>query len=108
MSTKRRRQPPLEIPIIPRRLLTLVVCLLALALRSCNTGNGVGATANTTRMRVVNLIPNAAAVSVQLDNAPPLVTGLQFEQLTQYMTVTAGAREFKVSVDGGNTNIIDI
>ncbi|HTD51051.1 MAG TPA: DUF4397 domain-containing protein, partial [Acidimicrobiia bacterium] len=98
----------MEIPIIPRRLLTLVVCLLGLALTSCNTGNGVGATANTTRVRVVNLVPNAAAVSVQVDNDPPLVTGLQFEQLTQYMPVTAGAREFKVSVDGGNTNIIDI
>jgi hypothetical protein len=108
MSTKRRQHPPLEIPIIPRRLLTALVCLLGLALTSCNTGNGVGATANLTRVRVVNLIPNAAAVSVQLDNDAPLVTGLQFEQLTQYMTVGAGPREFKVSADGGNTNIIDV
>jgi uncharacterized protein DUF4397 len=108
MSTKRRQHPPLEIPIIPRHLLTALVCVLGLALTSCNTGNGVGATANTTRVRVVNLIPNAAAISVQLDNDTPLVSSLQFEQLTQYMTVGNGTREFKVSADGGITNIVDV
>ena len=97
----------MEIPIIPRRLLTLLVCLLGLALTSCNSGNGVGATANLTRIRVINLIPNAAAINVVLDTTP-VVTGLQFEQLTQYMTVDKGAREFKVSADGGTTNIIDV
>jgi hypothetical protein len=98
----------LEIQIISRRLLTILVCLLGLALTSCNTGKGVGATANVTRIRVVNLVPNAAAVSVQLDNDSPLVEGLQFEQLTQYMTVDSGVREFKVSADGGQTNIVDV
>ena len=96
----------MEIPIIPR-LLTLLVCLLGLALTSCNSGNGVGATPNLTRIRVINLIPNAAAINVELDSTP-VVTGLQFEQLTQYMTVDKGAREFKVSADGGTTNIIDV
>ncbi len=96
----------MEIPIIPR-LLTLLVCLLGLALTSCNSGNGVGATPNLTRIRVINLIPNAAAINVVLDTTP-VVTGLQFEQLTQYMTVDKGAREFKVSADGGTTNIIDV
>ena len=98
---------PLEIPIIPRRLLTVLVCLLGLALTSCNTGNGVGSTANLTRVRVINLVPNAAAISVQLDSTS-LVTGLQFEQVTQYLTVDPGPREIKVSADGGTTNIIDI
>ena len=97
----------LEISIIPRRLLTVLVCLLGLALTSCNTGNGVGATANLTRVRVINLVPNAAAISVQLDSTS-LVTGLQFEQVTQYLTVDPGPREIKVSADGGTTNIIDI
>jgi hypothetical protein len=108
MSTERRQLSPLEIPIISRRLLTILVCLLGLALTSCNTGKGVGATANTTRVRVVNLVPNAAAISVQLDNDSPLVSGLQFEQLTQYMAVDSGVREFKVSADGGQTNIVDV
>src|SRR5258706_3548635 len=108
MSTRRRQHPPLEIPIISRRLLTVLVCLLGLALTSCNPRNGVGATANLTRVRVLNLVPNAAAISLQLDTDAPLVTGLQFEQLTEYQTVSTGTHELKVSADGGNTNIIDL
>ena len=108
MSTERRQLSPLEIPIISRRLLTVLVCLLGLALTSCNTGKGVGATANLTRVRVVNLVPNAAAISVQLDNDPPLASALAFEQLTQYMTIDSGVREFKVSADGGQTTIVDV
>jgi hypothetical protein len=107
MSTERRQHATLEIPIIPRRLLTILVCLLGLALTSCNTGNGVGATPNLTRIRVINLVPNAAAINLQLDSTT-VVTGLQFEQVTQYLTVDKGTREFKVSADGGATNIIDV
>jgi hypothetical protein len=107
MSTERRQHPPLEIPIIPRRLLTILVCLLGLALTSCNTGNGVGATPNLTRVRVINLVPNAASINLQLDSTP-VVTGLQFEQVTQYLTVDKGTREFKVTADGDATNIIDV
>ena len=108
MSTKRRQHSPLEIPIISRRLLTLLVCLLGLALTSCNTGKGVGATANVTRVRVVNLVPNAPGITLQLDSDSPLVSNLPFEQITQYMAVDIGIREFKVSADGGQTNIIDV
>jgi hypothetical protein len=97
----------LEIPIIPRRLLTVLVCLLGLALTSCNTGNGVGATPNLTRVRVINLVPNAAAIDVRLDSTS-VVSGLQFEQLTQYLTVDPGTHEFKVSADGGTTNVINL
>ncbi len=97
----------MEIPIIPRRLLTVLVCLLGLALTSCNTGNGVGATPNLTRVRVVNLVPNAAAIDVRLDSTA-VVTGLQFEQLTQYVTVDAGTHSFMVSADGGATNVINV
>jgi hypothetical protein len=96
----------LEIPIIPRRLLTILVCLLGLALTSCYTGNGVGATPNLTRVRVINLVPNAAAIDVRLDSTS-VVSGLQFEQLTQYLTVDTGTHEFKVSADGGTTNVIN-
>ncbi len=98
---------PLEIPIILRRLLTVLVCLLGLALASCNSGNGVGATPNLTRIRVINLVPNAPSIQVQLDSDQPFVSGLQFEQVTQYLEVKQGTHEFKVSADGGQTNIID-
>jgi len=97
----------LETPIILRRLLTVLVCLLGLALASCNGGNGVGATPNLTRIRVINLVPNAPSIQVQLDSDQPLVSGLQFEQVTQYLEVKQGTHEFKVSADGGQTNIID-
>jgi hypothetical protein len=103
---------PLEISIILRRLLTVLVCLLGLALASCNTGNGVGATPNLTRVRVINLVPNAGSIQVQIDNNAPFVTGLAFEQLTQYITVSSGVQaathEFRVSADGGQTNVIDV
>ena len=102
----------MEIPIILRRLLTVLVCLLGLALASCNSGNGVGATPNLTRVRVINLVPNAASIQVQIDNNAPFITGLAFEQLTQYITVSSGAQaathEFRVSADGGQTNVIDV
>jgi hypothetical protein len=104
--------PPLEIPIILRRLLTVLTCLLGLALlTSCNSGNGVGATPNLTRIRVINLVPNAPSIQVSLDDNAPFVSGLQFEQSTQYVTISAGGtptvHEFKVSADGGQTNILD-
>ena len=91
-----------------RRAVCVLLCLCAVtaALPGCNTGNGVGATAITTRVRVVNLIPNAAGITLTLDTDAPLVTGLGFQQLTQYLNVNPGSREFKVSVDGGATTLI--
>jgi len=100
----------LEIPIILRRLLTVLVCLVGAALlASCNGGGqGVGATPILTRIRVINLVPNALSIQVQLDTDQPFVAGLAFEQVTQYLEVDPGTREFKVSADGGQTNIIDV
>ncbi len=91
-----------------RLLLTALVCLLALPLWSCNSGNGVGAVPIITRVRVINLVPNAPSIQVQLDSDQPFVSGLPFEQTTQYIEVADGTREFKVSADGGQTNIIDV
>jgi uncharacterized protein DUF4397 len=91
-----------------RLLLTALVCLLALPLGSCNSGNGVGAVPIITRIRVINLVPNAPSIQLQLDSDNPVVSGLQFEQVTQYLEVDQGTREFKVSADGGQTNIIDV
>ena len=84
----------------------LCLCAVAVALPGCNSGNGVGATAILTRVRVVNLIPNAAAITLTLDTDAPVVTGLGFQQLTQYLNVNPGTREFKVSVDGGATTLL--
>ena len=71
-------------------------------------GEGVGASANNTRIRVLNLIPDAASMQLQLDDDTPIVSGLPFEGIAEYQTVTDGLREFKVSVDNGASLLIDI
>jgi hypothetical protein len=91
-----------------RRVLYVLLCLGAAILEGCNSGNGVGAVPILTRVRVVNLIPNAPGIILTLDTDAPLVSGLGFEQLTQYIDVTSGTREFKVSADGGATTLIDV
>ncbi len=44
---------------------------------------------------------------MQLDTDQPLVTGLLFQQFTQYKSTGSGSREFKVSANGGTSNAID-
>jgi hypothetical protein len=93
--------------MIARRAFCALLCLSALALGGCNSGNGVGAAAGPTQMRVVNLIPNAPTIIVTLDSSQ-LVAGLAFQGLTNYLGVgDSGTHEVKVSVDGGASNIID-
>jgi hypothetical protein len=86
-----------------RRVLIILLCLLSLALVSCTSKNS-GGDAN---IRVVNVIPDAAAISLQLDKDPPLVNALAFQGLTQYLSAGRGSREFKVSTNGGTTFAID-
>jgi hypothetical protein len=87
-----------------RRVLIGLLCLLSLALVSCSSKDGGGGDA---KIRVVNVIPDAAAISLQLDNDPPLVNALAFQGLTQYLSAGQGSREFKVSANGGTTFAID-
>ena len=87
-----------------RRVLITLLCLLSLALVSCTSKNGGGGDA---KIRVVNVIPDAAAISLQLDKDPPLVNALAFQGLTQYLSAGTGSREFKVSANSGTTFAID-
>ena len=80
------------------------MCLLSFVLASCSSKGGGGGDA---RIRVVNVIPDAAAISLQLDTDPPLVTGLAFGAPTQYLSTSTGAREFKVSANNGTSFAID-
>ena len=85
------------------RTRTLLLCLLSFIVASCgHSGNGSNA-----RIRVVNAIPNAPAITLTLDTDSPLVTGLQFQQLTLYLSTGSGSREFKVSANGGASFVID-
>jgi hypothetical protein len=93
--------------MIARRAFCALLCLSALALAGCDSGNGVGAAAGPTQLRVINLIPDAPSIIVMLDSDPPLVAGLAYQGLTTYININQGLHELKVSVDGGATNIID-
>lgn len=86
-----------------RRALAIVMWLLSLALVGCGShGNG------NSNLRIVNMIPDAPSISLQLGtNNAPLVTGLLFQQLTQYMSVGGGSQNFLVSANGGQSFAIN-
>jgi hypothetical protein len=84
------------------RALTVLLCTLAFALASCGKSSS-----NSANLRIVNVIPDAPAVSVQLGTNPPLVTGLLFQQLTQYLNAPSGSQDFMVSANGGSSFAIN-
>jgi uncharacterized protein DUF4397 len=88
-----------------RRVLIVLVCMLSLALVSCSSKNSDSS--GDAKIRVVNVIPDAAAISLQLDTDTALVSALGFQGLTQYLSTGRGSREFKVSANGGTTFAID-
>ena len=87
-----------------RRVLIILLCLLSLVLVSCTSKNSGS---NNAKIRVVNVVPDAAAISLQLDNDTALINSLPFPGLTQYLSTGTGNREFKVSANGGTTFAID-
>jgi len=66
-----------------RRVLIILLCMLSLALVSCSSKNSGGGAA---KIRVVNVIPDAAAISLQLNTDTALVNALPFQGLTQYLS----------------------
>ena len=82
-----------------------LLCLVALALGGCNTGKGVGSGDNSAQIRFINVIPDAGALNVTVDGNS-LVTGLQFQQQTQYQSVNSGTHTYQVSANNGATNLI--
>ncbi len=84
------------------RVQTVLLCLLSLALASCGSKSSSNA-----NLRIVNAIPDAPAISVQLGTNSPIVTGMIFEQLTQYMSVPSGSQDFMVSANGGTSFAIN-
>ncbi len=84
------------------RALTVLLCMLAFALAGCGKSSS-----NNSMLRIVNVIPDAPAVSVQLGTNPPLITGLLFQQLTQYLNAPGGSQDFMVSANGGHSFAIN-
>lgn len=87
-----------------RRAVIFTLFMVSVALAGCGSKSGGGGNA---RIRVLNGIPDANAISLTLDTNAPIVSGLAFEQTTQYIGIDTGAREFKVSANGGASNVID-
>jgi hypothetical protein len=83
-------------------------CVLALAVAACTTGEGVSNGSTHGKLRIINVIPNAAGpLDVTFDNQP-FVTGLAFEGTTSYQQIDVGEREIQVRVAGSATNVIDV
>jgi hypothetical protein len=72
-------------------------------LAGCSSSGGGG---SGTNIRVVNVVPDAAAISVTVGDTT-VVTNLPFQGLTEYTGVGSGNQEFKVSANGGASNTID-
>jgi hypothetical protein len=93
----------METSMTSRLAVALLSCLLTFTLAGCSkTGGGGGGT----NIRVVNAVPDAAAINVTVGDTT-LVTNLAFQGLTQYQGVGSGNQEFKVSANGGTSNAID-
>lgn len=91
-----------------RRILYVLLCLAAATLSGCNSGNGVGAMPINTQVRVVNLIPNAPAITVVMDSTTTLVSGLGFEQQTLYLDVTSGTHDFVVTGGSSTSTLVNV
>lgn len=87
-----------------RRAFVFVLFLVSVALAGCGSKGGGGGNA---RLRMLNAIPDANSVSLSFDTNPPVISGLAFEQVTQYTGIDTGSHEFKVSANGGASNVID-
>jgi hypothetical protein len=88
-----------------RAFITFVLFLVSVALAGCGSKGSGGGNA---RMRTLNAIPDAPAISITFDtNNTPVVSGLAFENVTQYQGIDSGSHEFKVSANGGASNVID-
>jgi hypothetical protein len=88
--------------------LLVLTGVLSLALGSCNTGKGVSDSSTHGTLRLINVIPNAAAPLNATVDLQPFLSGLPFEGMTQYQSVDAGVQEVQISVAGSSTNVIDL
>jgi len=78
--------------------------LVALAFAGC--GSGGGSSSSPVQLRVFNAIVDGAPVTVTV-GTDTAASGVAFEGLTTYHGVGTGALEFKVTVSGGTSPIID-
>src|SRR5262245_17172021 len=81
----------------------IALALLAAVVAGC--GNSGGSSSNSS-VRVFNAVVDAGPITVTV-GSKTAVSGLGFEGLTTYQQVDGGSQEFKVTVPGGTSPIID-
>jgi hypothetical protein len=87
-----------------RQLLRLAfVCLAIFVISGCGKSSNNSGSA---QIRFMNALVDGGAINVTVGSNSP-VSGLAFEGLTTYQSVDSGTQEFKVSVAGGTSTIID-
>jgi hypothetical protein len=87
-----------------RQILRLAfVCLAILVISGCGKSSN---NSGSTQIRFMNALVDGGAINVAVGSKSP-VSGLAFEGLTTYQSVDSGTQEFKVSVAGGTSTIID-
>jgi len=82
-----------------------VLLLVATLVAGCGSKGGGSSSAN---VRFVNMLVDGGAINVTVgSNNTQVVSGLPFEGITGYLQTDSGTQEFKVSVSGGTSTVID-
>jgi uncharacterized protein DUF4397 len=88
-----------------RRIAKLfLLCVLGLAIAGCGKSGSSGS--NSAHVRFMNAVVDAGPLNITV-GTKSVVTGLAFEGLTTYQDTDSGTQEYKVSVAGGTSTIID-
>ncbi|MFN8294745.1 MAG: DUF4397 domain-containing protein [Chitinophagales bacterium] len=88
------------------RLALLGLAALTFALVSCKEETTT--TPDTAKVNVVHASPDAPGVDLLVDGTKVNTSALSFPDNTGYLTVNAGARNFKVNVSGTSTTVINV
>jgi hypothetical protein len=92
--------------LLSRGVRVLALMLIAVAVAGC--GNKSGGGGGSTQIRFMNALVDGGAINVTVGtNNSAVVSGLAFEGITGYQGVDSGTQEFKVSVSGGTSTVID-
>ena len=84
------------------RLSLAALCMALLLLTGCSKG---GSNSNA-QLRIVNAFPEAPALNVSVASTA-VVSGLPFQGLTQYTSVSSGTPLITVGVSGASTTLIN-
>jgi len=90
----------------PFRSLTLAVLAATTLTIACGDDDNTGPAAATAKVRVVHASPDAPNVDVRVDHAVAL-TNVPYLGVSDYLSVPAGTRNFKVNAAGTATTVID-